>query len=114
MDNKAFVYLKKYIANHKIKLKVTGISMEPIIYQDDVIVIEDKNYRENDIIAYLYNNTLLVHRIIKIKSNIIWCKGDNAVSFEKISCDNVLGVIIGVIHNKNEDERDKNEMEENV
>lgn len=53
-------------------------SMKPTINVDDLIIIkEEKQYKEQDIVTYKSNQSVITHRIIKKEGNTIWTKGDN-------------------------------------
>ena len=58
-------------------------SMEPTIDVGDVVIIDkkDKEYVENDIIAFYHNDVILVHRIISVYEDdfgtYYQTKGDN-------------------------------------
>ena len=81
-------------------IKVIGFSMEPTIQQNDTIKVQyvDK-YSIGDIILYEYKKQgLLVHRIIAINDNEIWCRGDNAVRIEKIGYADIIGKVVDIQH----------------
>lgn len=77
-------------------------SMVPNINKGDVVIVNQK-YKENDlkkgtVIAYKYNEKVVVHRIYKIiktKDIIIYTKGDanNEVDKWKVSKDMVIGTV---------------------
>ena len=77
-------------------------SMVPNINKGDVVIVNQK-YNENDlkkgmVIAYKYNEKIVVHRIYKIiksKDIIIYTKGDanNEVDKWKVSKDMVIGTV---------------------
>ena len=53
-------------------------SMEPTINVDDLIIIKEENeYKEQDIVTYQSNKSVVTHRIVKKEGDIIWTKGDN-------------------------------------
>lgn len=69
--------------------------MLPIIYAGDKITIEKRNcYNVGDVILFeLSTKNLILHRVIRITSKELWCKGDNSFHIELISNDNVIGVV---------------------
>lgn len=85
--------LKK--AGKSVELTVTGFSMNPILYEGDTVsVIPDNTYNIGDILVYIYNNEeILIHRLIEIKENIYYCKGDNALRMEKITVNEIFGKV---------------------
>ena len=85
-------------------LTVTGFSMNPMLYEGDIVTISPKSpddtYNIGDILVFVYNSDeLLVHRLIEIKNGIYYCKGDNALRMEKISADQIIGKVTGIRRN---------------
>ena len=84
------------------KIKVTGISMEPLFLNDEFVTVEKKqSYKVGEVIV-VNNNIpfLLIHRIIKIDNNIVITKGDNAVAIESFTIDKIIGRIESVYIDK--------------
>jgi len=84
--------------DREIELRVFGNSMMPLIKAGDLIYLKltkSKNLKRGDIFAFLDNETIVVHRLIKKKNvNGIWwfCqKGDNLSGWSWILEDKVLG-----------------------
>ena len=51
-------------------------------------------------VVYEYKTQgLLVHRIIAINDNEVWCRGDNAVRIEKIGYEDIIGKVVAIQHN---------------
>lgn len=77
------------------ELTVTGFSMNPVLYEGDIVTISpEDNYNVGEILVFVYNeNELLIHRLIEIKDGIYYCKGDNALRMEKTSTDNIFGKV---------------------
>lgn len=82
-------------------IKVIGFSMLPTIQQKDMIRVQHADkYCVGDIVVYEYKTQgLLVHRIIAINDNEIWCRGDNAVRIEKIGYEDIIGKVVAIQHN---------------
>ncbi len=82
-------------------IKVIGFSMLPAIQQKDMIRVQRSDkYCVGDIVVYEYKmQGLLVHRIIAINGNEVWCRGDNAVRIEKIGYADIIGKVVGIQHN---------------
>lgn len=64
-------------------LTVGSNSMVPVIYRGDVIIIEKLNEEEidllkvGDVMVFHHDDIVVIHRIIEIKDNIYYTKGDN-------------------------------------
>lgn len=77
-------------------LLVTGCSMEPTLYEGDSVTIQFSNeYAEGDIVVFIYkNNELLIHRLLCIRNERYYCKGDNALRLEDINYSQIVGKVI--------------------
>ena len=75
--------------------------------REDAVVIKDINiYISNngplqkyDVILFEYNNNYILHRIIRIEKDIYITRGDNSRLTEKVSKDQVIGVMCGFFRN---------------
>ncbi len=89
--------LKKNIAtiNGYAMLDVNTGSMEPTIQIGDIIIIDTKikKYSENDIVTfYDKEGSLVTHRIISLKGNLMITKGDNNnIEDRESSTDKIVG-----------------------
>lgn len=80
-----------------VDLIAHGESMFPTIKDgDQVRIIPQENYNENDIIAFWNShNKIVIHRIIITKKNKFFTKGDNNKEFDKIvSKKDILGLAL--------------------
>lgn len=76
-----------------------GFSMYPLIRQreDILYIIKTDIYHKGDIVLYKYNDKYILHRIIKIKDNIIVTAGDyNYFIDKKIDRSLLLGKLIEI------------------
>lgn len=80
-------------------IPVKGISMEPILYEGDVLIVRgQESYSIGDIVVFLYcHKDYIVHRIIDINKDTIYCQGDNAKSIEPIAKEQIIGKVNHVI-----------------
>lgn len=71
-------------------------SMEPEMSKGDLIFVkETNNFEENQVVVFQDNNSLVVHRIIKIDNDTIITKGDaNNVEDEPININRLKGEVI--------------------
>ena len=102
MQIKILIAMKKAVK--PFDLTVTGFSMNPVLYEGDIAAISpmnsDDTYNIGDILVFVYNrDELLVHRLIEIKGDMYYCKGDNALRMEKISADQIIGKVTGIRRN---------------
>ena len=72
--------------------------MLPSIRSGDVVAVKKvKIYTENDIIVFEYGTEgLLVHRIVKIVGERLFCKGDNAYRVEVIHYNDIIGRVVEI------------------
>lgn len=82
-------------------IAIASGSMENTIFKGDVVVI-DKEYQtidKNDILAYQYENKVVVHRVYKMidtgSEKFIYTKGDANSNFDqyKVTEDMIMGVV---------------------
>ena len=85
-------------------IAIASGSMNPKIKVGDVVIIKQKNYnyediKVGDIIAYKYNNVIVVHRVVKkIEDNkeyYFYTKGDNNRSIDDwiVNKKDILGIV---------------------
>ena len=82
-------------------IAIASGSMENTIFKGDVVII-DKEYQtidKNDILAYQYENKVVVHRVYKMidtgSEKLIYTKGDANSNFDqyKVTEDMIMGVV---------------------
>ena len=80
----------------EVKIRVTGNSMLPFYKDNQTIVMLKKfnNYQKYDVVLALYQNKVILHRIIKIKDNYFILRGDGLVTKEKVNINNVFGKVV--------------------
>ena len=85
-------------SNRDADITVTGVSMEPSLRAGDVVTIRRaESYEVGDILVFLYkNNDLLIHRLLRIKNQRYFCKGDNAFRLEDVACEQIFGKVVKV------------------
>lgn len=78
------------------KLTVTGNSMSPILQDGEIIEIQpdQKTYKKGDIVVFYYKeDSLIVHRILKVINGRYYCKGDNSFRIEDVLYDWIIGKV---------------------
>ncbi|CAN2039615.1 Signal peptidase I [Candidatus Magnetomoraceae bacterium gMMP-15] len=90
--------------NKRVNFKVSGDSMFPLIKSGNSISVclTHSDIKQGDIVAYLQNQNVVVHRIIKkktIDNQLYFCqKGDNLLGWAWISQENLLGRVESIQH----------------
>ncbi len=77
--------------------EVASGSMEPTLYVSDVILVKitKDNLKENDIIAYNGDNSIITHRIIFMDNDMLTVKGDNNNTIDRpINREQVIGKVV--------------------
>jgi len=74
-------------------------SMEPVISQNDIIVVkEQRDYELNDIVTFKSDNAYVTHRVISKSGNSYITKGDaNNAKDVSIKKDDIIGKVVHVI-----------------
>ena len=95
------LYLKKLLIlksklHQPFEIIVEGTSMHPILYHGQKITICGRDeYSVGDILVFFYkNDSLLVHRLLKIHNERYFCKGDNSFRIEDIKREDIVGAAI--------------------
>ena len=85
-------------SNRDTDITVTGVSMEPLLREGDVVTIRRaESYEMGDILVFCYkNNELLIHRLLRIKDQRYFCKGDNAFRLEDILYEQIFGKVVKI------------------
>ena len=61
-------------------LRVTGTSMTPTLYNDEMVICSKRsNYKRGDMIAFYYNNKILLKRVIGLPGDWIEIAEDGTV-----------------------------------
>lgn len=83
-------------AGRPVEFTVYGTSMSPVLNPGDTISIrKQEQYLIGDILVFYYkHDELLVHRLLQIRDNTYFCKGDNAFRLEDIKEEQVLGKVV--------------------
>ena len=102
MQIKILSALKK--TGNPFQLTVTGYSMNPVLFEGDIIIVSpDNDYNIGDILVFAYNQNnrdeLLIHRLLEIKDGMYYCKGDNALRMEKTPMDKIFGKVSEIKRN---------------
>jgi signal peptidase I len=62
-----------------VKIKLTGFSMYPQLRPNDYAIIGHKDFSAiipGNIVAFKYNKTYVLHRVMKFENDHLICKGD--------------------------------------
>ncbi|WP_025725635.1 S24/S26 family peptidase [Acholeplasma granularum] len=82
--------------NKEVEIIVTGNSMLPFYKNGETIVTlkKEDTYKKLDVVLFKYQNRFVLHRIIKIKNNTYFIKGDGSFRTEVVSKPDILGKVI--------------------
>lgn len=98
LQDKALQYKILTAALHSgrdISLTVTGISMNPLMYEGDCVTVRRTDtYSVGDVLVFFYKGEILIHRLLKIQNGRYFCKGDNALRLEDMTSDQIAGKAI--------------------
>lgn len=97
MQNKDYIILKWKLKNNKEEtwIRVSGSSMFPILENEDMVLLQkDDKYVMGDILVYIYNDKLIIHRCISVNTDVYVCRGDNSRNDERISSEAIVGRVI--------------------
>jgi hypothetical protein len=87
---------------------VSGKSMKPLLSPGMNVVVDHNrdSVKKGDIILYLRNNRLILHRIVQVivqeDGNLFLTKGDSSMSFDKplVNQDEIIGVVNSILKDK--------------
>ena len=79
-----------------VNITVTGVSMEPTLYEGDVVTLKRADFYEvGDVLVFLYkHNELLIHRLLRIENGRYYCKGDNSFRLEDVEYEQIAGKVV--------------------
>jgi len=85
---------------YKVKISVQGNSMKPFLNDGDLAIlnkVKKKHLYCGDVVLFHYNDSYVLHRIVKIKGNSVMLAGDgNFSKVEKININDVIAKVISV------------------
>lgn len=89
---------KKELAAGKTVITYTkGVSMQPLLYEGKTSVVIkplSRPLKKGDLPLYiLADNRYVLHRIIKIEGNMVYTRGDNCISCEKVPMERIIGIV---------------------
>lgn len=97
LNDLAPLILERLEMGESIEIIVTGISMFPLFFneRDKVTLKKPKKLKRKQIVFYKRDNgQYILHRIIKIKGDNIYCVGDNQTKIEgPLKREQFLGVV---------------------
>ena len=97
MEKGHILLLKKQLEKKDIRMVCKGDSMYPTIKSEEYIhitKIDSDKIKEGDIVAYIFQNNIIAHRIIKLGEEEIYVRGDNMKKEFPLSKKDILGLVI--------------------
>lgn len=104
MEDMYPLILEAFKQNKTFSFPVHGTSMQPMLHTQDIVEIEEiKQYKKGDIILYRRENgQFVLHRVRKIKKDILYFVGDHQTKVEKgILPNQCIGKVISYKKKKN-------------
>ena len=88
--------LLKSLQGKPFTVEVHGISMNPTLYEGDLVLVQRAEaYHEGDILVYDYGTEgLLIHRFIHLEHGLYHCRGDNTIRIERINLKRIMGKVL--------------------
>lgn len=85
----------KFLAkNRKLNIVIEGHSMDPVLKTGDTIyIVEDNIDCIGGVVAFLFNDEIVAHRLLKIENDVFYCKGDHSASLESVLKSQVIGSV---------------------
>lgn len=77
-------------------ISIEGSSMMPTLNNGDVVTIsKSEAYKSGDILVYWYKgNNIIAHRLLFVKNNKYYCKGDNSFKIEDVRAFQIIGKVL--------------------
>jgi len=81
--------------DNEVSFMVKGSSMKPFLNDEtEVFLLRSNEYLKNDICLFKYKDHYLLHRLLKIKKNSFYFRGDNSKRIERVSEDFIYGKVL--------------------
>lgn len=76
--------IESFKENKTFSFPINGTSMQPLLHKNDLVELTDKfEIKKNDILFYKrLDNTYVLHRVVKIKGDVLYIVGDHQVKKE--------------------------------
>ena len=87
---------------YSVDVQVNGDSMTPCLFSGDKVAIcSETSYEIGDIVVFYYDwtNTVVIHRVIKIFSDLYWCRGDHSKDIQKVPKNDIMGRVFKIMRN---------------
>ncbi|MCD7840812.1 MAG: ATP-binding cassette domain-containing protein [Erysipelotrichaceae bacterium] len=87
-----------------IVVPTVGTSMQPLLYtgKTQVLIVKKEILHKNDVVLYIKDDKLILHRIIKIRDDVCYTRGDNTFEIEEIPKKDIKGIMKTVWNNNKE------------
>jgi len=82
--------------NQEVSFKIQGHSMMPFFKHQKTIVTlkKEASYHKFDVVLFLYQDSYILHRIIKIEDDTYYLRGDGSYRIEKVTKEQIYGKVI--------------------
>lgn len=88
--------IESFKENKTFSFPINGTSMQPLLHKNDLVELTDKfEIKKNDILFYKrLDNTYVLHRVVKIKGDVLYIVGDHQVKKEIVYDNQVIAKAI--------------------
>lgn len=90
-----FADIDNLLQKQDVKIKVTGKSMWPFFKDRKTVVTltKVKDIKKGEVYLFIYNSSYVLHRLVKIKKDVLIFRGDGNVIKEEVTRSKVLAVV---------------------
>ena len=91
-------------SGQSVVVTVGGESMAPVLHNGDRVVVTNRDkYAVGDILMYDYKEEgALLHRLLELRDEHFFCKGDNSYRLEEVTEADIYGVATAVVRDGKE------------
>ena len=89
--------LEAFNDNKTFTFPIKGTSMRPFLKNGDTVTLKkkDDNYKKGDIVFFKRkDDSFVLHRIRKIKGDILYIVGDHQTPLEEVNKSDLIGIVV--------------------
>ena len=95
--------LEAFNDNKTFTFPIKGTSMRPLLKNGDTVTLKKiEEYKKGDIVFFKrLDDSFVLHRIRKIKGDILYIVGDHQTRLEEVNKNQLIGIVIDYKKSKN-------------